>query len=120
MTPVLLVDDSAVSRKMLIRALPPEWQVEITQAANGAEALTKLHAGHHRVVLLDLNMPVMDGYEFLAAVQQLPDRPVIIVLSGDVQPQAQQRALALGARAFMKKPMRPDTIRETLQTCEVL
>jgi two-component system, chemotaxis family, chemotaxis protein CheY len=105
---------------MLIRALPPEWQVEITQAGNGAEALLALQAGHHRVVLLDLNMPVMDGYQFLEELRSLPDKPVVIVLSGDIQPLAQRRVLALGARAFMKKPMNTETIRATLCGCEVL
>jgi two-component system chemotaxis response regulator CheY len=119
-TAVLLVDDSAVSRKMLIRALPPEWKVEITQAGNGAEALEALRAGRHRVVLLDLNMPVMDGYRFLEELHTFAERPLVIVLSGDIQPLAQQRAIALGARAFVKKPANAQSIRETLHGCEVL
>jgi len=59
-TSVLIVDDSAVSRSIVIRSLPPGWDIVITQASNGSEALAALGEKHHAVVLLDLNMPVMD------------------------------------------------------------
>ena len=118
---VLVVDDSAVSRSIVIRSLPPGWDVAITQASNGSEALVALGQQHHAVVLLDLNMPIMDGYEFLEAVRQSDtDRPIVIVLSGDVQPQAQARVKALGAHAFVKKPVRAQTILDALQQCGVL
>src|ERR1041384_3302082 len=55
-TPILIVDDSAVSRTMIIRSLPAGWDVAITQAANGQEALVALQQKAHAVVLLDLNM----------------------------------------------------------------
>jgi len=123
---VLVVDDSAVSRKIVIRSLPPEWDVAVTQASNGSEALAALGLKHHAVVLLDLNMPVMDGYEFLEALTGAPigdaahARPIVIVLSGDIQPQAQARVRALGANAFVKKPVATTSIRSALQECGVL
>ena len=118
---VLVVDDSAVSRKMVIRSLPPGWDVAITQASNGSEALAALGEKHHELVLLDLNMPVMDGYEFLEVVASSAlVRPIVIVLSGDIQPQAQARVKALGARAFVKKPVGAQSIRDALLACGVL
>jgi len=118
---VLVVDDSAVSRKMVIRSLPPGWDVAITQASNGSEALVALGEKHHALVLLDLNMPVMDGYEFLEVVASSAlVRPIVIVLSGDIQPQAQARVKALGARAFVKKPVGAQSIRDALRACGVL
>jgi two-component system chemotaxis response regulator CheY len=118
---VLVVDDSAVSRKMVIRSLPAGWDVAITQAANGSEALAALGAKHHAVVLLDLNMPVMDGYEFLEVIgSSTLVRPIVIVLSGDIQPQAQARVKALGARAFVKKPVGAQSILDALHECGVL
>ncbi|MBP8215181.1 MAG: response regulator, partial [Propionivibrio sp.] len=59
---VLVVDDSPIARKMLIRALPAEWDIEITQASNGLEALAAYRAGKVDVMFLDLTMPDMDGY----------------------------------------------------------
>jgi CheY-like chemotaxis protein len=118
-TPILVVDDSAVSRSIVIRCLPPGWEVTVTQAANGSEALAALALKPHKVVLLDLNMPVMDGYQFLEALHSAappPDAmPIVIVLSGDVQPEARARVTALGARAFVKKPLKAQTVLEALQ-----
>lgn len=122
-TSVLVVDDSSVSRMIVIKSLPQGWDVAITQAADGSEALTALAAKPHSVVFLDLNMPVMDGYQFLESLQTAPPaqpRPIVIVLSGDIQPQAQARVAALGAQAFIKKPVRPENILRTLQSCGVL
>jgi CheY-like chemotaxis protein len=118
---VLVVDDSAVSRSMVIRSLPPDWDVVITQASNGSEALAALSQKHHAVVLLDLNMPVMDGYQFLEAMRSSAlAMPIVIVLSGDVQPRAQARVKELGANAFVKKPVRAQTVLDALKECGVL
>ena len=119
--PILIVDDSAVSRSIVIRSLPVGWDVSIAQAANGSEALAKLAERPAVVVLLDLNMPVMDGYEFLEALGARSEaKPIVIVLSGDVQPQARARVTALGAKAFVKKPIKRETVLEALQECGVL
>jgi CheY-like chemotaxis protein len=120
-TSILVVDDSAVSRTMVIRSLPPGWDVAITQASNGSEALAALGEKHHAVVLLDLNMPVMDGYQFLEAMRSSElTMPIIIVLSGDVQPRAQARVKELGATAFVKKPVRAQSMMDVLKECGVL
>jgi CheY-like chemotaxis protein len=120
-TPILVVDDSAVSRSIVIRSLPRGWDVAITQASNGKEALLALQQKPHAVVLLDLNMPVMDGYEFLEAMNGSElARPIVIVLSGDIQPGAQARVKQLGANAFIKKPVRADTVLDALKNAGVL
>jgi CheY-like chemotaxis protein len=122
-TPILVVDDSAVSRSIVIRSLPPGWDVAISQASNGSEALAVLAQKPQAVVLLDLNMPVMDGYQFLEALQGASDvgaRPVVIVLSGDVQPEARARVTALGASAFVNKPIRPQSVLAALKESGVL
>ena len=69
MIPLVVCDDSGMARKQLIRALPPEWPVSITQAGNGEEALAALRQGLGQVMLLDLTMPVLDGYQTLAALR---------------------------------------------------
>jgi CheY-like chemotaxis protein len=118
---ILIVDDSRVSRSIVIKCLPPGWDVAITQAGNGSEALSALDDKPHAVVLLDLNMPVMDGYQFLEAIRRSPlTMPIVIVLSGDIQPQAQARVRELGARAFVKKPVRPESVLDALRECGVL
>lgn len=123
-TPILVVDDSAVSRSIVIRSLPPGWDVAISQASNGSEALALLAEKPQAVILLDLNMPVMDGYQFLEALHASSsgDRvlPIVIVLSGDVQPEARARVTRLGARAFVNKPVRAQNVLAALKESGVL
>jgi len=116
---VLVVDDSAVSRRMVVRSLPPALAEDVTTAANGLEALATLRDRPRGLVLLDLNMPSMDGYEFLETLQGTV-LPIIIVLSADIQPKARERVMALGARAFVRKPVHAATLADVLRTCGVL
>ena len=103
--PVLVVDDSPMARKMLIKALPPGWDIEITQAGNGIEALEQYRAGKGAVIFLDLTMPEMDGYGVLAELRKQDLNAFVIVVSADIQPEAQERVRSMGAIAFVKKPV---------------
>ncbi|WP_148715154.1 response regulator [Chitinolyticbacter meiyuanensis] len=104
-TPILVVDDSVMARKMLIKALPPSWDVEITQAGNGIEALAAYRAGKAEVMFLDLTMPEMDGYTVLETLQREGLNSFVVVVSADIQPMARERVRQLGAVAFVKKPV---------------
>lgn len=104
----------------MLRTLPREWRVSVTQACNGQEGLEALRQGLGQVVLLDLTMPVMDGYQLLSAVQAEGIETQIIVISGDVQEEAIRRARELGARAFLKKPFDPDQLRALLSELRLL
>nr|WP_079782787.1 response regulator [Pseudomonas sp. LPH1] len=114
MIPLLVCDDSNMARKQLIRALPPEWPVSLSQANNGEEALALIRQGLGQVMLLDLTMPVLDGYQTLAALRAEGLSSKVIVVSGDVQEKAVHRVRELGALAFIKKPADPEILRQTL------
>ena len=118
--PLLVCDDSAMARKQLIRALPPEWPVSITQASQGEEAMAAIRQGLGEVVLLDLTMPVMDGYQVLAQVREEGHACRILVVSGDVQEEARRRVTELGALAFIRKPAPAEALRETLDALGLL
>ncbi|GIZ68416.1 response regulator [Aquipseudomonas alcaligenes] len=118
--PLLVCDDSAMARKQLIRALPPEWPVSITQASQGEEAMAAIRQGLSEVVLLDLTMPVMDGYQVLAQVREEGHACRILVVSGDVQEEARRRVTELGALAFIRKPAPAEALRETLDALGLL
>ena len=94
--PITVVDDSKISRKMVIRALPESWKVDITQAENGVEALDAYRDGKAEIMFLDLTMPVMDGYETLEHLQKEDLNSFVIVISADIQPEAQERVKKLG------------------------
>ena len=87
------------------RALPENWPTDITFAKNGSEAIDIIKAGGQELMFLDLTMPVMDGYQTLEAIRQ-DDLPImVIVVSGDIQPEARERVRKLGAIEFIKKPV---------------
>jgi CheY-like chemotaxis protein len=112
---ILVVDDSAMSRKLVIKALPPEWDVEVHQAGNGQEALSVFKSSKAQIMLLDLTMPVMDGFEVLESLKRDGQTPFVIVISADVQPKAQERVKELGAAAFLKKPIKTEEIKQVLK-----
>lgn len=112
---VLVVDDSPVARKMLVKALPAAWDVKITQAGSGLEALTAYRAGGVDVMFLDLTMPDMDGYQVLETLRREDLNCLVIVVSADVQPRARERVLSLGAIDFIKKPVDAQKVEAVLR-----
>lgn len=113
--PVVIADDSLLARKVMTKALPPGWDVEITYATNGREALDACRAGRASVMFLDLTMPDMTGFQVLEAMQQEDLNSSVIVVSADVQPIARERVLALGALEFIAKPVMPETLLPVLK-----
>lgn len=113
-TPLLICDDSNMARKQVVRALPEEWEVDITFATNGREAVEAIRAGKGEMVFLDLTMPELDGYGVLETVKSEGLKSVVIVISGDIQPEAMDRVTSLGALDFIKKPINGDKLRSTL------
>ncbi len=118
--PILVVDDSAMARKMLIKSLPADWDVEISQAENGVEAIEAYRAGKAAVMFLDLTMPILDGFGVLEALRKEELNSMVIVVSADIQPVAQERVLSLGAIAFVKKPVSSELISTVLKQYGVI
>ncbi|MDP5040946.1 MAG: response regulator [Paraglaciecola sp.] len=104
-TPVLICDDSGFARRQMERSIPDGWDVEISHAENGLQALEFIRAGKADVMFLDLNMPVMDGYETMQAIRDEDLPTLVIVVSGDVQPEARVRMMGMGAIDFIRKPI---------------
>lgn len=113
-TKLLICDDSNMARKQLARSLPDGWDIDISFAANGLEGIEAIKAGKGDVLLLDLNMPVMDGYQVLEAILEQDLPTLTIVISGDIQPEAHKRVTGLGALDFIKKPVNKEKLTEVL------
>lgn len=118
--PITIADDSALSRKTIRRALPVQWDVSICEATNGKEAITAVENGLAEVLFLDLQMPEMDGYQVLTYLKQHHEKAVVIVISADIQTQAQALVSALGAFRFLKKPLDPLLLATTLKELGLL
>lgn len=113
---ILIVDDSSVMRKIVERALRQAGLDlgEVLEASNGAEALVAVEKGGMDMVLSDINMPVMDGLEFLknlrdvACAKGLP----VVMISTEGSEARVVEALSLGARGYLRKPFTPEQIKE--------
>ena len=112
MSQALIVDDSKVMREMVIACLRALDGLAFTHAASGLEALEKLSLQSFDVVVLDLNMPDIGGYEvieFIRGQDKLVDLPILVVTTrGDDSSRA--RALDAGATRFMTKPFAPEAL----------
>lgn len=113
--PLLICDDSLMARKQVAKSLPQGWDVDITFATNGVEGIEAIRAGKGEMVFLDLTMPEMDGYQVLETVKKEGLNAMIIVISGDIQPEAHNRVTSLGAMDFIRKPINPDKLQATLR-----
>ncbi len=118
---VLLIDDSAVIRKMLRRVLGDHalGVTEVFEAADGQEGLAVLARVEVQLVLCDVNMPVMDGLEFLQELRKQEDRrtiPVLMVTTESGQ-ESVFKALQLGARGYVRKPFTPDEVKQKVVEC---
>jgi two-component system chemotaxis response regulator CheY len=112
----LIVDDSSVMRKIVERSLR-QAGIELSkvfEAANGAEALLVLAENPVDLILCDINMPVMDGLEFmkqLSGVKNAKGVPAIMITT-DGREFRVVNALSYGARGYIRKPFTPEQVRE--------
>ncbi len=112
MRSALVVDDSKVMRDMVVACLRPLPEMTFTHAASGLEAIEKLSLQPFDVVVLDLNMPDIGGFEVLEFVRsqdRLRSVPIVVVTTrGDEGSRA--RALEAGATRFLTKPFAPEVL----------
>jgi two-component system, chemotaxis family, chemotaxis protein CheY len=106
---ILVVDDSATMRRMVMATLQRVRNVTFQEAQSGLEAIEQVSLGAPDLVLLDLNMPDIHGLEvlrFLRSHASYAEIPVIVLTTrGD--PESRQAALAAGATHYMTKPFTP-------------
>jgi CheY-like chemotaxis protein len=111
---ILLADDSRDSR-LLVRAYFKTTPYILDEVEEGAAAVAKLAAGVYELVLMDIAMPIMDGYSATRAIRTMEResgrrRTPIIALTGSVLADAQKNALAAGCDALVAKPVKRDTL----------
>lgn len=112
----LIVDDSSVMRKIVERSLRQAGVdlSSVLEAGNGADALGILDDNPVDLILSDINMPVMDGLEFvrqLQAVDKLRRIPVVMITTEGSESNVVQ-ALSFGAKGYIRKPFTPEQVKE--------
>jgi putative two-component system response regulator len=111
---VLVVDDEPANLTFLRHVLEPEGYGELITMNDSVEALDRLQELSPDVVVVDLWMPALDGFEFITRMlDQLPPDTYLpaLVTTGDHTPEARRRALSVGARDFLTKPLSPAEVR---------
>lgn len=109
---ILIADDESALRFLISESLKLDGdQFEIFEAVDGEDALHKIHQLNPDLVLLDVSMPKINGYEILEQVRQ-GDRPEtkIILLTGRVYEEEVQKGMSLGADLYLEKPFSPLTL----------
>jgi DNA-binding NarL/FixJ family response regulator len=115
---VLIADDHRLFVESLMLMLEVEDEIEVVgHAADGREAAALTAALRPDVVVMDLDMPVMDGFEATALVRRSSPRTQVVVLTGSRDPEDEHRARTAGAVAFLHKDTSVDELRETI--CDV-
>jgi CheY-like chemotaxis protein len=113
--PILVVEDDADVRETLVLVLESEG-FDVRAARDGREALEVLRGGFRpRLILLDLMMPVMNGWEFRAEMKRDPELASIPVVFVSALEPAPDRAAALDAAGFLHKPFDLDELLETVE-----
>jgi len=108
----LIVDDSKVIR-MVARKILEELEFSTSEAADGSAALDACKAGMPDGILLDWNMPVMSGIEFLQELRKLPggDGPVVVFCTTENDIEHIQAAIEAGANEYIMKPFDSEIIQ---------
>jgi two-component system chemotaxis response regulator CheY len=116
---IMIVDDSSTMRKIIIRALRQSGHgdADVSEASDGVEGLAKLEGGPVDLIFSDVNMPNMNGIEFVKNVRAnaaLSDTPIIMVTTegGD---NSVNEALAAGANGYVTKPFTPEALSAEIE-----
>lgn len=114
---ILIVDDDKTTRKLLGLYLKSKG-FEIAQAENGLDGLEKLGSENVNMVISDLNMPYMDGIEFVKAVRaesQWSNLPILMVTT-EMDTAERERAFAAGVNGYLTKPVSAEAVMQNIRT----
>jgi two-component system chemotaxis response regulator CheY len=116
---VLIVDDSTVIRQMVRRTMDLAGLDvgEVYEASNGIEALAQLNDHDVAVMLVDINMPTMNGVQLLRRMkenQRLKDIPIVVVSTEGSRERIEQLE-EIGAFGYVRKPFQPEQLRDVLK-----
>ena len=110
---VLIIDDSLMVRRQVAGSLR-NLGYEVVEAVDGLDALQKLDVNQDaQLIVCDVNMPQMNGIEFLERLKALGSKVPVVMLTTEGEPDLIQRAKALGAKGWLLKPFKPEFLEAT-------
>ena len=113
----LVVEDSPMMRQLVVFALGRISNLSVTEADDGVDGLRKLAAGKFDIILTDINMPIMDGLKLIQRVRMdatHKDTPIVVIMTEGGR-EDRERALRLGANAYITKPIQAPRVMATVK-----
>ncbi len=114
-TRVLVADDSSTMRKIILRSLQAVGVTEVTEAADGTEAVAMFKPGEFEMVLTDWNMPGKTGLEVVEEIREMDKDIPIIMVTTEAEKGRVLQAIQAGVSDYLVKPFTADTLREKLE-----
>ena len=114
----LVVEDSPTMRQLIVLALGRIRGLDVTEATDGLDGIKKINAELFDIILTDINMPIMNGLKLVKRVrsdERYNNVPIVIITTEGGE-EDRRRALALGANAYITKPIRAPQLLETVRT----
>ena len=114
---VLIVDDSATMRKIIMRGIRQAGieNADFKEAGDGVEGLRAVEHGRFDLILTDVNMPNMNGLDFVKALKsKLGVPPPIVMITTEGSDEVIEEAMTRGARGYLKKPFTPENIQKVI------
>ena len=113
----LVVEDSPMMRQLVVFALGRISNLSVTEADDGVDGLRKLAAGKFDIILTDINMPIMDGLKLIQRVRMDATHKdtAIVVITTEGGREDRERALRLGANAYITKPIQAPRVMATVK-----
>ncbi len=108
---VLIVDDNKMNLMIASKFLK-KWQVEVDEAISGALAIEMVNNSNYDLIIMDLQMPEMDGFEATRIIKKINPQIPVIALTADAMPETQNKAFAAGMCDYLTKPFMPQTLFE--------
>jgi CheY-like chemotaxis protein len=114
---ILLVDDSATMRTIVRKILvASRFQLEVSEAEEGFDALKQIRSGKFDLVILDYNMPGLNGIETLSEIKREFSRIEVVMITSTLDEEVAKKARAIGAAAFLRKPFYPSDLDAVLHS----
>jgi CheY-like chemotaxis protein len=110
---ILLVEDNALNI-FVAKSFLEQWGAETDVAENGQLAVDAIDPEKHDIVLMDMHMPIMDGYEAVEIIRNKGIQTPIIALTASISKEAESRVMKVGANGIIVKPFEPDGLLATV------
>lgn len=117
---ITIIDDEIFVRQLLVKVLADLGVQCVYEAGNGQEALAVLSGvgAQTHLIICDLEMPEMDGFEFVAALRSNPDPDIatlpVLILTGHIEQENVQKAVELGIHGYLKKPINKTSLAQRM------